>query len=52
LVSNELVRTYCETLLAVDESIGEVMDYLKKGPRQKHTHHLYGDNGFASVNMV
>ena len=40
---DELVRTYCETLLAVDESIGEVMDYLKKeGLDKKYTDHLYG----------
>ena len=25
----ELVQTYCETLMGVDESIGAVMDYLK-----------------------
>ena len=43
-----LVRTYCETLLAVDESIGEVMDYLKKEGLDKNTLIIYmGDNGFA-----
>jgi len=45
---NELVRTYCETLMAVDESIGEVMDYLKKEGLDKNTLIIYmGDNGFA-----
>ena len=45
---DELVRTYCETLLAVDESIGELMDYLKKEGLDKNTLIIYmGDNGFA-----
>ena len=45
---NELVRTYCETLMAVDESIGELMDYLKKEGLDKNTLIIYmGDNGFA-----
>jgi arylsulfatase A-like enzyme len=45
---DELVRTYCETLIGVDESIGEVMDYLKKEGLDKNTLIIYmGDNGFA-----
>lgn len=44
----ELVRTYCETLMAVDESIGDVMDYLKQEGLDKNTLVIYmGDNGFA-----
>jgi N-acetylglucosamine-6-sulfatase len=45
---DELVRAYCETLMAVDESIGELMDYLKKEGLDKNTLIIYmGDNGFA-----
>lgn len=44
----ELVQSYCETLLGVDESIGEVMDYLKKEGLDKNTLVIYmGDNGFS-----
>lgn len=44
----ELVRTYCETLMAVDESVGSVMDYLKQEGLDKNTLVIYmGDNGFA-----
>jgi membrane-anchored protein YejM (alkaline phosphatase superfamily) len=28
---NEMVQRYCETLMAVDESIGDVLNYLQKG---------------------
>jgi N-acetylglucosamine-6-sulfatase len=44
----ELVQSYCETLLAVDESVGEVMEYLKKEGLDKNTLIIYmGDNGFS-----
>jgi len=44
----ELVQTYCETLMAVDESIGAVMDYLKSEGLDKSTLVIYmGDNGFS-----
>ncbi|TXK49379.1 sulfatase [Pontibacter qinzhouensis] len=40
-------RQYCETLLGVDESIGRVLDYLKKEGLDKNTIVIYmGDNGF------
>lgn len=42
------VRNYCETLRSVDESIGAVLDYLKKTGLDKNTLVIYmGDNGFA-----
>ena len=44
----ELVQTYCETLMGVDESIGNVMDYLKSEGLDKSTLVIYmGDNGFS-----
>lgn len=44
----ELVQAYCETLLGVDESIGSVMDYLKKEGLDEETLIIYmGDNGFS-----
>jgi N-acetylglucosamine-6-sulfatase len=44
----ELAQAYCETLLAVDESVGSVMDYLKKEGLDKNTLVIYmGDNGFS-----
>ena len=44
----QLVQTYCETLLGVDESIGAVLDYLKQEGLDKSTLVIYmGDNGFA-----
>lgn len=44
---DDFYRSYCETLLSVDESIGEVMDYLKKSGEDKNTIIIYmGDNGF------
>jgi N-acetylglucosamine-6-sulfatase len=44
----ELVQSYCETLLAVDESVGSVMEYLKKEGLDKNTLVIYmGDNGFS-----
>ncbi|MFA8436871.1 MAG: sulfatase [Marinifilaceae bacterium] len=45
---NEMVQRYCETLLAVDESIGAVMDYLRKEGLDESTMVIYmGDNGFS-----
>lgn len=41
-------RRYCETLLAVDESIGKVMAYLEKEGLLNSTLIVYmGDNGFS-----
>jgi arylsulfatase A-like enzyme len=42
------VQSYCETLMAVDESVGKVMDYLKANGLDKNTLVIYmGDNGFS-----
>lgn len=42
------VRSYCETLRSVDESIGSVMDYLISNGLENNTLVIYmGDNGFA-----
>lgn len=44
---DDFYRSYCETLLSVDEGIGEVMQYLKESGRDKNTIIIYmGDNGF------
>lgn len=44
---DEFYRRYCETLLAVDESIGKVMEVLKETGQDKNTILIYmGDNGF------
>lgn len=44
----ETVQTYCETLMGVDESIGSVLDYLKKNGLEDNTMVIYmGDNGFS-----
>ncbi|HVG13973.1 MAG TPA: sulfatase, partial [Chitinophagaceae bacterium] len=44
----ELVQTYCETLMAVDESIGSVINYLKEEGIDQNTMVIYmGDNGFS-----
>lgn len=44
----EIVQTYCETLMAVDESIGTVLDYLEKNGLKENTMVIYmGDNGFS-----
>ncbi len=44
---NDFYRSYCETLLSIDESIGEVMQYLKQSGQDKNTVIIYmGDNGF------
>jgi N-acetylglucosamine-6-sulfatase len=40
-------REYCETLLAVDESVGRVMDWLKQNNLNRETAVFFmGDNGF------
>ena len=44
----ELYKTYAETLLAVDESVGRVLEALKKRGELESTLIVYmGDNGFA-----
>jgi N-acetylglucosamine-6-sulfatase len=44
----EYYKRYAETLLAVDENIGRVMDWLKKRGLYESTLVIYmGDNGFA-----
>jgi N-acetylglucosamine-6-sulfatase len=44
---DDFYRRYCETLLSVDESIGNMMQYLKESGRDKNTIIIYmGDNGF------
>jgi N-acetylglucosamine-6-sulfatase len=44
----EYYKRYAETLLAVDESIGRVMDWLEKRGQRESTLVIYmGDNGFA-----
>ena len=44
---DDFYHRYCETLLSVDESIGEIMQYLKESGKDKNTIIIYmGDNGF------
>ena len=44
---DDFYRQYLETLLSVDESIGRVLDWLKKEGLDKNTLVIYmGDNGF------
>jgi arylsulfatase A-like enzyme len=44
---DDFYRQYLETLLSVDESIGRVLDWLKKEGLDKNTVVIYmGDNGF------
>lgn len=41
-------KKYCETLLGLDESIGEVLDYLEENDLLENTTVFYmGDNGFS-----
>lgn len=43
----EYYRKYCETLLAVDDSVGRVLDWIVKHGQQDKTVVLFmGDNGF------
>ncbi len=45
---DSMVQGYCETLMAVDESIGTVLDYLKANGLENNTMVIYmGDNGFS-----
>jgi N-acetylglucosamine-6-sulfatase len=45
---DSMVQAYCETLLAVDESIGALLDYLEKNGLKENTMVVYmGDNGFS-----
>ncbi len=45
---NEYYRRYCETLLAVDESVGRVMQVLREKNWAESTLVIYmGDNGFC-----
>lgn len=45
---NTMVQDYCETLMGVDESVGTVMNYLKKAGLDESTLVIYmGDNGFS-----
>lgn len=44
----EIVQTYCETLMAVDESVQQVLEYLDKNGLRENTMVIYmGDNGFS-----
>lgn len=44
---DEFYRRYCETLLAVDEGIGTLLDALAESGKDKNTIVIYmGDNGF------
>ena len=43
----QIIRNYSESLLAVDESVGKVLDYLEKEGLAEETLVIYmGDNGF------
>ncbi|MEO9851870.1 MAG: sulfatase [Reichenbachiella sp.] len=45
---DDFYKNYCETLLALDESIGQVLDYLEKEGLMENTIVFYmGDNGFS-----
>lgn len=44
---DDFYRRYCETLLALDESVGRVLDYLEENGMAENTLVIYmGDNGF------
>ncbi len=44
---NQFYRAYIETLLALDESVGRVLDYLEESGLAENTLVIYmGDNGF------
>ena len=44
----DFYKRYCETLLAVDESIEQVLEYLEKNGLMENTVVMYmGDNGFS-----
>jgi arylsulfatase A-like enzyme len=45
---DDFYRRYAETLLALDEGVGEVLDYLEESGLSRNTLVLYmGDNGFS-----
>jgi N-acetylglucosamine-6-sulfatase len=45
---DSMVQSYCETLMAVDESIASVVNYLKQNGLENNTMVIYmGDNGFS-----
>jgi arylsulfatase A-like enzyme len=45
---DEFYRSYCETLIALDESIGQILDYLEVHDLMDNTTVFYmGDNGFS-----
>ncbi|MDX1939324.1 MAG: sulfatase [Saprospiraceae bacterium] len=45
---NDFYKSYCETLLGVDESVGRVMQWLKDNGLDENTLVIYmGDNGFS-----
>lgn len=45
---DKFFRKYCETLLSLDESIGEILDYLEANDLLQNTTVMYmGDNGFS-----
>jgi N-acetylglucosamine-6-sulfatase len=45
---DEFYRSYCETLLALDESIGTILQYLEDHDLMENTTVFYmGDNGFS-----
>ena len=45
---DQFYRNYCETLLALDESIGSILDYLQANGLMENTTVIYmGDNGFS-----
>src|SRR3546814_11980393 len=48
IVFEDFYRRYLETLLALDESIGSVLDYLTENGLAENTVVIYmGDNGFG-----
>jgi len=45
---DELIQRYCETLMAVDESVGSILDWLSANGLDQSTLVIYmGDNGFS-----
>lgn len=45
---DSMVQGYCETLMAVDESVGSVLAYLRQHNLEDNTMVIYmGDNGFS-----
>ena len=44
---DDFYRSYCETILSIDESIGNILKYLKETGKDRNTVVIYmGDNGF------